>query len=300
MSEEIERTSETPKSDTLSPIELTPEQIARARGDDDVESPVEEPVVEEPEDHETDPVQEASAESGGEGGKEAAWITESVRGEAAELGLDEDDLSGFASEVAFRRVAAKLHRPQEAASTEEPAKEESDLALLDVAKFEEAEYDEDTLSIVRSHNAMVERLRALEPVVSQFQDQQRAAAEEAQFQKLSGEFDKWADTKEESVFGRSEKLGAEHLDSRRKVFDAMWDLAQVLHSRGEKVPELAVLAERAARMELSDKLAQARDAAIRKQAARRRPVSVASAAPEKGSHKEAVAFWQKAQEENGE
>lgn len=123
-----------------------------------------------------EPEQDVVADSGLGGGTDAAetadWVTPDVLELAGSYGLGKDDLADFSGEQEFRRAAAFADRqlmtpakeltpavsPPAAPDAAPTPQEIAELAKIDPALFEEAEYDELTMNLVKSVRQMQDRL----------------------------------------------------------------------------------------------------------------------------------------------
>lgn len=239
------------------------------------------------------PGQDADAPTGDGGGTEAAepdtWVTDDVRELAESYGLGDADLAEFESEAEFRRSAAWLDRelaksvkPPAADEAPEPSKNEKppvkeaaeDQLDLDLQKYVDGEYDDGVLNIVKFAKQLREEARALKaelaeikPAVEHITQSQR---EEMRLQYVNA-FHDMADGDDESLFGRSvvndkvAEIAAPHQENRRLVWEAMDTLATGLLARGQEIPPMKVLYQRAKQLALAEKL-RSRESARRRDA----------------------------------
>lgn len=300
---------------------------AAARAESEEDTAGEEPVEEAGEDagdepDVTEPAQDADPKDGDGGGTEAAWVTAGDKVVAESYGLTDEDLATFGSRAAFERVTAALDK-QRSAPPAPPAETKLDkqqdeeplgeIPLLDEKAYEDANYDEQTLALVRSHNALVERLNALAPKVgeaekfSQTLQQAQSQAEQAKaWDTFAETFDKWADTRDESVYGRLPERGTVEYKLRERVILEADSLRDLYRQRGQAVPSEDALFAKAEVLALG-KPAEAKSTvkkeAVAAQAKRKRPSPSMARAKGKGSegsvppavHK----LWKQYQEENG-
>ena len=257
------------------------------------------------------PEQDADANTGDGGGREAAepdsWINDEIRELAESYGLADEDLSEFESLAEFRRAAAWLDRELIKPVTErdtEPdlsgtvkeekesppvQKADEDQLDLDLQHYINGEYDEGTLNLVKfakrlraESEALKAELGSLKPHIEQITQSQQ---DDMRNQVINA-FHDLADDDDAELFGRSIQDGLvvdlpkAHRENRRLVYEAMDTLATGLVARGQSVPPIKVLYQRGKQLALADKLRSRESAgrreAIGTQSRKRRPVAGAA------------------------
>lgn len=310
-------------------LELTEREMAIARGEDPdaivanppAETPGEAPANDEPSavsdevessEQAGDPeaVQDADANRGDGGGKEAAWITENVRALAASYQLSDEELSQFNSPEEFSRATALFDKrllaagqgkgdtlspvagspagapPAGAAAPDKPESSAADEDDLDLKKFEDQGYGPDVLALVKAVRTQREEIAR---VRKQHEEFRREAVERVRQERLSAFHSAVDGCLDETLFGRTVRRGQrvaisqEEDGNRRQVWDAARTMERILVESGQPVPPEAILVQRAAQVVLGDKMREAeqkkRQAALVAQSKRRRPAAAASMKP---------------------
>lgn len=291
-----------------------------------------------------------------EGGTDAApepetWIDDDAKTLAKSYGLTEDELSTFGSAAEFDRATAlfdrKLVAGVRAAPVAEPAAESApvippvtqdaapSLKKLDEQAYVKAGYDNDTLELVRNHNAMVEQNERLAKMVGeldQFRQQQVQQDELVQHRRRLDHFHDVVDQLDAGRYGRSVDDNGRPLPLNKLTNEnrkTLWENANLLRDglalqarrSGQPVEELSmsVLLKRAERLAFgNDLIAEERrkfQEQVSAQSKRRRPAAgrsrpmapvkpaegggVADPAAEIASNPEIIKMWDRFQDESG-
>lgn len=287
---------------------------------------------------------DARSLEGTAGGKDAANLTEGhwldsdadTKTLGQSYGLNDEDLRTFKSADELRRAAqlwdrqlSRPNQPAPAGSQPAPAAAVSTPPELDldVKKYEEAGYDEDTINLVKYTQALKGQLEA---VKKQAADAHAHTQEQIRRQNAAA-FHDVVDTLNEPLFGRVTKNGQrvdlpKNLDDNRlKLKDAAETLATGIVTRatqaGQKpdFPPIRILLERAANLVFANELREQERAKLtsklQQQSKTRRPVGgsrptqrAAEKKPDGGYRDEAkqvaddpaiVKMWNQFQEANG-
>lgn len=252
------------------------------------------------------------------GGTEAAdesWVTDDLRSYAQSYGLGDDELKQFGSADEFKRAALifdkQLVKPPEpkteATETATPAEkaEAKRLAKLDLKKYEEGGYDEDTLEAVRKQNEAIDYVEQLENRIKEIEPSVEAMKqhfiEQDRIRQINA-FHSAVDGLDQDLFGKSlddsgrvAQLDKKHDDNRRKLYEAGETLVAGLVARARaagqepNLPPSNVLLQRALQLAFADELrakaTQKIQSDVKAQSQRRRPVSgnraVKAAAPDR-------------------
>lgn len=272
-----------------SALELTEREIALAQGldPDDVGA-----VMNEVGDDGGSDVSDAGEADAtdGDDGKDAdasSWITDDVKALASTYGLGDADLADLDSEADFLRVARVMERRKVASdaaptktpdivSGDEPAKAD-DVPTIDVQKYIDAGYDEETVALARVAAAMQQQLGKIAPA---FEQQQKAFAEE-QHRRTAEEFHRVAD--ELGRYGEHAKMSAADDAKRKRLWEAAAVVATDLAAGGREPPPLKTILQRAEIVAFGDEIMAERKAELAKkvksQSSRRRPVGRATTSP---------------------
>jgi hypothetical protein len=310
--------------------ELTPREIAIARGEDP--DAVKEEAKEAEGDTEEVVDQEPGKDAGADGGgKEASWVNDEVRETAKGYGLSDEDVQAFKDPETFRAACLLIDKQLVKSIQDKPveSKEEKqdakDLPLLDLKRYEEAEYDENTIALVKYANALREELDSIRGETKQLQaeraDRERrheiAAFHDAVDQLDAERYGRTIDER-----GRPVPLGKAHDETRRKLYEQAQTLAAGIVTRAQvlgkpvEMPPLSVLVRRAEQLAFGEEIRQEEKkkllAKAAEQSKRRRPVGGARGTVTPRTRKEnvdpikeivnspeLVAFWDRVQEENG-
>jgi len=292
------------------------------RGDPVVTKPVEDVPVE-PEPTEPEPT---------DGEPPTTWVDDETREVASSYGISNADLEDFGSKEEFERatrlfdrqllageqkpaapVAPAPPKPEPQVPLEAPTAEEQ-VGKLDVKKYQDAGYDEDTVALVRAHNAMLERVEELNKAQAQVEEARHA---EEDRQAIMG-FHEAMDALDERRYGRAERgLKSEQDANREKVYNQTVALHNGMQAHAERLGRQlepiswAALTKRAERLVFGDEIiaeekrqyqervaAQARKR--RPAPGRARPVAPAKASDEDAgdetaNHPEVIKIWDKLQ-----
>lgn len=234
----------------------------------------------------------------------------------------------------FDRQLVKVQQPpQDSASSTEPeapAPTEESEEFVDVKKIEDAGYDEEVVEIAKAlrryQESAKQRDEQLKAVLS-WKEQFEQAAQEDYQRRQAEEFHADVDGLDADLFGKVYddqgnvvQLSDKHNDNRKKLWEAEQTILAGIEARatqtgGEaKYPSRKALRQRALQLafsaEVGKKEKEVRIEKAKRQSAKRRPVGTQGGALPKRSpdssdpkeianHPDIVAFWKKAQEENG-
>lgn len=280
--------------------ETVQEEVAK-EGDEGQEAPAEDPVTEETGNEATGGSMEAPETS--------VWYADEDKSTAAQYGLSEEDLKGFADRNAFRQATAIADRQTAALAklaekTPEPEKKpETKPEEIDLDPEAFKDFDDDTKKVVKAAKHALDELKRIEQerakereqfaqVQSYYQAQVQAQQEEAA-QRAREEFHDTLDSHPE-LFGKSvddsgkpTKLEANYDANRKRVYEAAALLHNGIIAQAQKlgvapvIPPLKTLVQRAINMELGQELAkldsQKRVSAAQAQSAKRRPTNAPKA-----------------------
>jgi hypothetical protein len=315
-------------SEAEAPIELTAREIAIAKGEDPDAINVEE----------TNEVEDGQSESQEEveTSDDASVFSDSDRELANKYGITEDELAEFGTSAALQRAVSVIERASkkdgitnESASdaadggvvakdaAESVAKNDEDkwaIEKIDPNKFSEDEYDEETLSLVKSLRKTQD---ALEQAVGYIKSQQQAAEQEAAAKNVKV-FHDTLDTMPDEFGvsikdGKPVKLTEAQEAARIKVRDAAETIYAGLIARNVAIPSVEEVIKQAITMVngVARKSADRRQALVEQSAMRRSTGTTAAASRRKpsppadgttgsiASHPDVDRFWREAQEANG-
>jgi len=211
-----------------------------------------------------------------------------VKALAGTYGFGDADLADLDSEADFLRLARVMERRKPASepvvqkpdtmSGEQPAdKKADDVPTIDVQKYIDAGYDEETVALARVAAAMQQQLGKIVPA---FEQQQKSFAEE-QHRRTAEEFHRVAD--ELGRYGLHAKLGEQDDAKRKRLWEAAAVVAKDLAAGGREVPPLKTILQRAEIVAFGDEIMAERRAELAKkvkaQSSRRRPVGRATTNP---------------------
>lgn len=290
VSAEVVVKAETKESETAEP-----EEGVEAEGET-VEQEAEEESVAETEE---EPEEEAEEESVTED-----WLTDGLRRLADSYGIGEDEARGFGSAEEFSRAMGLLDKyglpatpekseepPAETLEKRETKAEETPSPTIDVQKYKDAGYDDDTVALAEVASRLEKdaatrqrELAALQATVKELQggrEKDAATRQQEAENQFFGTFHDILDTRDEQLYGRSLNgedvvdLSAKHGKNREDVYDAYRTIEAGLIAHGRKVPDMSVLIERAERLALTPQKAakaeEKRQEKIAAQSKRRRP-----------------------------
>lgn len=239
----------------------------------------------------------------GTAAKETDWVTDRLLGKAASLGVSEQQLREFSGPAEFDRAVALWDGQDHTAvretvtqqvTTEKVETEDQPADAkppLDLQKYVDAGYDEDTLNLVRAQNTAAERAGKLSEqnvllgaeLVRIREDSDKR--EQAQYLNA---FHDSVDEMEEGLFGRDRdstgqlrELSREHDGNREKLFEMVRTISDGIVVRAERtgsapvIPPLPVLLDRAQQVVFGEDLRRQEREKIHKEAAaqskKRRP-----------------------------
>jgi hypothetical protein len=152
-----------------------------------------------------------------------------------------------------------------------------EIPTIDVQKYIDAGYDEETVALARVASAMQKQLGKIAPA---FEQQQKAFAEE-QHRRTAEEFHRIAD--ELGRYGEHAKMNAADDAKRKRLWEAAAVVANDLAAGGREPPPLKTILQRAEIVAFGDEIMAERKAELAKkvksQSSRRRPVGRATTSP---------------------
>jgi len=222
--------------------------------------------------------------------QEESWVTEDLKQLAGTYGLQEDDISDFGSGEEFLKAAGMLEKLSLRAAQKQwqdsqavqgntsptgkvdPGKVEESLPSSESAKLEDQikklrdeGYDE---SLIAPMEAVAATLRQFEGKFGQIQpvietQQQRYVAERQS--QVMGSFHDVVDSLGGRFGGSDAALTAEQETNREKLFNAARLVERDILSRGQTLPSMKVVLQRAELLAFNDEIRAERQASLSKQ-----------------------------------
>jgi hypothetical protein len=211
---------------------------------------------------------------------EDTWV-DGVRDLASSYNITDDELQSFGSAEEFARATRLLDQNlissadtgvATAIAPQPPAgqplaqdAEDTPSHTLDPQKYIDANYDEETVAIVRAHNSLAEENRKLQQFAANMQAQQQDAADQRRVE----EFDMVVDTMTEGRYGRRHNDAGQSVElkdvtftAREKLYNTANLLLDGIYAQADRagkqaeVPALPVLLKRAEQVAFSDEIRQ--------------------------------------------